>query len=101
MQVSSYKALSRFLFAREKVDEAAAILETGIAKMEGRPEDKVELIRRTELGRTLGPERLIPTGPRLAEGLERAIRLSREMVGEASDDAIFRTEVGSTWSYQI
>ncbi len=67
----------------------------------GLTEDKVELIRRTELGRTLGPERLIPTGPRLAEGLERAIRLAREMVGEAPDDAIFRTEVSSTWSYQI
>jgi SulP family sulfate permease len=66
----------------------------------GLTEEKVRLIRKTELGRELGPDRLIPTGPRLAEGLENAIRVAREMVSD-DEGEVFRTEASSTWTYEI
>jgi SulP family sulfate permease len=67
----------------------------------GLTDDKVRLIRRTGLGRALGTEGLIPSGPRLAEGLARALQRAQEMAGAGSPDELFRTDDEPGWIYEI
>jgi SulP family sulfate permease len=67
----------------------------------GLTDDKVSLIRRTGLGRSLGEEGLIQSGARLAEGLERALRRAEEIAGPGRQEELFRTEEDSGWIYEI
>jgi SulP family sulfate permease len=61
-----------------------------------------ELLEGTEVGRQLGAEGLLRTGPRLFEGFERALARTRELLGPQGDERIFRgEEEPSDWSYQI
>ena len=60
------------------------------------------LLEGTELGRQLGPDGLLRTGPRLFEGFERALSRTRELLGPQSDDEIFRSdEEQPRWTYEI
>ena len=63
--------------------------------------EMARLLASTDLGRALGPEGLLQTGPRLSEGLERALDRARQILQPLPDDAIFRCESTDAWSYEI
>lgn len=65
------------------------------------PEPVVAALVRTELGAVLGPERLLPAGERLHEGVERALDLARRRLGHRPDAEIFRCEAGDDGDYEI
>jgi SulP family sulfate permease len=67
----------------------------------GLTEERVELIRRTGLGQELGEAGLVPTGPRLVEGLERALERARSLVPAQAGPDIFRTDADQGWVYEI
>jgi len=54
-----------------------------------------------EIGAVLGPEGLLRAGPRLFEGLERALARARETLSPLSDDEIFRSEAVPGWSQEL
>ena len=58
-------------------------------------------LERTEVGRLLGKDGLLQTGPRLFEGLQRAFARARELAAPLGDDEIFRGEHQDAWSYEI
>jgi SulP family sulfate permease len=58
-------------------------------------------LARTEVGRLLGPDGLLETGPRLFEGLERAYSRARTLLAPLDDSEIFRDEQPDAWSYEI
>ncbi len=60
-----------------------------------------ELLGKSELARILGSEGLLPTGPRLMEGYERALARARELLKPLPDEQIFRHEGPASWSYEI
>jgi SulP family sulfate permease len=60
-----------------------------------------ESLARTEVGRLLGAEGLLETGPRLFEGLERAYARARALLAPLDDSEIFRDEQPDAWSYEI
>lgn len=60
-----------------------------------------ESLARTDVGRLLGPEGLLETGPRLFEGLERAYARARTLLAPRDDSEIFRDEQPDVWSYEI
>ncbi len=63
--------------------------------------ETADLLAQTEVGRLLGREGLLETGPRLFEGLERAYARAREMLAPRGDSEIFRDEQPDAWSYEI
>jgi SulP family sulfate permease len=67
----------------------------------GLTEERVELILRTGLGRDLGEEGLVPTGPRLVEGLERALDRARGLVPAEEGRDVFRSDPDTGWVYEI
>jgi len=58
-------------------------------------------LERTEVGRLLGKDGLLQTGPRLFEGLQRAFGRARVLCAPLGDDEIFRGEQEDAWSYEI
>jgi SulP family sulfate permease len=59
------------------------------------------LLEDTELGRELGPEGLLRTGPRLFEGFERALQRTRGLLPTLPEEKIFRSEPPDGWAYEI
>jgi SulP family sulfate permease len=67
----------------------------------GLSEPLLALLARTELGRVVGPDALLPTGGRLFEGLERALDFARERLRPRPESEIFRFESDDDWQYEI
>ncbi len=61
----------------------------------------VARLERTAVGHLLGKDGLLQTGPRLFEGLQRALARARELAAPLGDDEIFRAEQEDAWSYDI
>ncbi|MCP4006131.1 MAG: SulP family inorganic anion transporter [bacterium] len=60
-----------------------------------------QALERTELGRELGPDGVLRTGPRLFEGFERALASARKSLEPRTEAEIFRWDEPARWSYEI
>lgn len=67
----------------------------------GLTEPMAALLADTELGRELGPQGLLRTGPRLFEGFERALQRTRVLLRPLPEESVFRSEPPEGWAYEI